>query len=223
MSVKRRAWFGDVYERGVVGQNRYAITFDDGPLEGATDDILDILKQHAVPATFFVIGQNAARSPKLIERMASEGHIIANHTWSHWRLSMFCPSSYWVRELRRTDEIIHSIIGKTPAMFRPPMAVRTPSNSKAMRITGHACVMWTRRAMDGVATTKERVLNRLVGGLDDGAVLLLHDGREAASRRDPRPTIEALPALLEAARDRSLKPTPLDELLDIAAYRDGAV
>ncbi len=219
MSTRRRAWFGDVHERGIVGQNRYAITFDDGPLEGASDEILDILKHYGVPATFFVIGRNAERWPRVVERMAQEGHLVQNHTWSHWRLSMFCPSFYWVRQLKRTDDMIRSIVGRTPAMFRPPMAVRTPSNTKAMRLTGHACVMWTRRAMDGVATTKERVARRLIEGLDDGAVLLLHDGREAASRRDPRPTIEALPVVLEEAKRRGLSPAPLDELLGIAAYR----
>ncbi len=219
-SIVRRAWFGDVYERGIVGQNRCAITFDDGPLPGATNLILDILKSENVPATFFVIGQNVQRHPELLQRMVREGHIVANHTWSHSHYSMLRGWRYWRREIEQTDAIIQSIVDVTPAWFRPPMGVRTPINMYAVCASGHACIMWTKRGMDGVATTAERIRDRIIPGLNDGAVLLLHDGRDNASRRDPIPTIQALPQIIRAARESGLTWTPLNTLLGIEPYRE---
>jgi peptidoglycan-N-acetylglucosamine deacetylase len=215
----RRAWFGDVYERGIVGERRVALTFDDGPLEGATEAILDILKSHKARATFFVIGEQCERWPGIVERMAREGHLVANHTWSHSRYSMLRGRWYWRSEIERTDAIIRSIVGRTPAWFRPPMGVRTPINMGAVRRTDHACIMWTRRAMDGVETTADRIVDRLSHDLCDGSVLLLHDGRERASRRDPRPTIEALPRVIQMIEGRQLRVAPLDEMLGLAPYR----
>ncbi|MBC7783616.1 MAG: polysaccharide deacetylase family protein [Burkholderiales bacterium] len=213
-----RAWFGDVHRRGVVGHNRFALTFDDGPFDGATDAVLDILKAEDAPATFFVIGEYAARWPGTVRRMHEEGHLVANHTWSHWRFGMLCSQRYWREEIRRTDEIIQEIIGRRPLMFRPPMGIRTPMNVQALRATGHACVMWTGRGRDGVNTTKQRILDRLIEPAADGDVILLHDGRDSASRRDPQPTIDALPELIAAYRNKGLQPAPLDQLLELPAY-----
>jgi peptidoglycan/xylan/chitin deacetylase (PgdA/CDA1 family) len=151
--------------------------------------------------------------------MAHEGHIVANHTWSHSRLSMMRGPWYWRREIERADEAIYSIIGRRPAWFRPPMGVRTPINMGVLRRTNHACVMWTRRAMDGVETTADRIVQRLSHDLSDGSILLLHDGREAASNRDPRPTIDALPRVIEMINVRGLRVAPLDEMLALNPYR----
>lgn len=217
MSV--RAWFGDVYRRGRVGDRRYALTFDDGPLPGATDAILDCLKTYEAPATFFVIGRCAERWPALVRRMHDEGHVVANHTWDHSRLGMWRGPWYWRQQIERTDAVIERLIGRRPVLFRPPLGVRTPVNTAVLRSTGHACVMWTRRALDGVTTTADRIETRLMATAADGDVLVLHDGREPASKRDAGPTVEALPRVIEAFRRRGLTPTSLHELLGIAAYR----
>ncbi len=219
-STARRSWLGTVHERGVVGQNRYALTFDDGPLAGASDAILDVLKRHAAPATFFVIGENAAREPELVRRMHADGHTVANHTWTHSRLSMCRGRWYWNREVARTSAIIEQLIGGRPAMFRPPMGVRTPHNIGAARRAGLAYVLWTRRAFDGVETTAERIVDRVMQTAADGDVIVLHDGRERASHRDPQPTIDALPILIERMSERGLTPAPLSELLNLPAYGD---
>jgi len=218
-STAHRTWFGWGHSRGVVGQNRYALTFDDGPLAGATEAILDVLKAKSATATFFVIGENAEREPALVRRMHEEGHLVGNHTWMHSRLSMFREQWYWRREIERTDAVIESLIGRRPAMFRPPMGVRTPPNMRVCRRTGHAVILWTRRTMDGVATTPERIIDRVMETASDGDVIVLHDGRERASKRDPQATIDALPALIDRMHERGLSPAPLNELLNLQAYR----
>ncbi|HEX8324551.1 MAG TPA: polysaccharide deacetylase family protein [Tepidisphaeraceae bacterium] len=218
-AIRERTWLGDVYRRGRTGDGRYALTFDDGPLPGATDAILDHLKACGAPATFFVIGRLAEQWPDVVKRMHAEGHVVANHTWDHWRHAMWRGPWYWHRQIERTDAVIEKLIGRRPALFRPPLGVRTPVNTRVLRQTGHACVMWTRRSLDGVRTTAERIERRLVATAADGDVLVLHDGREPASRRDPTPTIDALPRVIAAFRQRGLRPAALDALLGVAAYR----
>lgn len=227
MNLKRAAWFGDVYERGQpglgqAGLGRFALTFDDGPIDGATPQILDSLKALRATATFFVIGRYVDERPDLVRRMHAEGHLIGNHTYDHSRLSMLRGPWYWREQIEKTDAALTRIIGRRPLMFRPPMGIRTPINCGAVRRSGHACVMWSRRAMDGVATTTDRILQRLLNGATDGDVLLLHDGREPASKRDPTPTVRAVERLVNTMRERGLSPVPLDELLGIPAYADSA-
>ena len=216
--MSERGWFGS-YRRGEVGGRRFAITFDDGPLPGATDAILDTLAELRAPATFFVIGRAAERWPALVKRMHDDGHTVANHTYDHWRHAMWRGVWYWQEQIERTDLVIERIIGRRPAMFRPPFGVRTPINKWVIHRSGHACVMWTRRAMDGVRTTPEKIERRLLATAADGDVLVLHDGRELKSTRDFMPTVRALPRVIRAFRERGLEPSPLPRLLGIDAYR----
>src|SRR5690242_977360 len=75
-----RRWF---LMSGPVGPQKVCLTFDDGPHPEYTPQILDILKQHSVPATFFVVGQHALANPELVQRIIDEGHDLGNHTNSH--------------------------------------------------------------------------------------------------------------------------------------------
>ena len=218
MSNPRRAWFGEVYERGHIGRGQIALTFDDGPLPGATDTLLDTLQSLNAPATFFVIGRFAKRWPDLIRRIDAEGHLIGNHTYDHSRLSILRGPWYWQRQIADTNAAIFDIIGKRPLMFRPPFGTRTPINMPQVRRANQACVMWTRRAKDGVAATTDQILNRLLPDAVDGDVMLLHDGREPASRRDPTHTLRAIEPLVHSLRERGLTPGRLDEMLGIRAY-----
>ncbi len=217
-SIIRHSWLGSYYDRGYPGEKRFSITFDDGPFPGATERILDILSQHQVAATFFVIGQNVKKSPDLLRRIDDEGHLIGNHTWTHSRLGMFGRAAYWRDEISRTDEIIHSITGKMPRLFRPPMGWRSPSSVSAIKQLSHSTILWSLKARDGVTTTCQNILNRVLPKIAAGDILLMHDGRDAASRRDVEPTITALPEIILAYQKRGFIATSLDKLLGIDAY-----
>ena len=211
--------WGPVHYRGQVdGPPRYALTFDDGPTAGSTPAILDTLGELNVRATFFVIGRNTQRCPDLIARMHAEGHLVANHSLDHAHLSMFRGRRYWDHQLIETDRIIGQIIGVRPAMFRPPMGVKTGYVMGAAARRRQAVVTWSRRAVDGISTTTQRILNRLVPHTQAGDVLLLHDGVEPQSRRDPSPTVAAVKPLVLGLRERGLEPAPLDAFLNLPAY-----
>ncbi|MBC7537645.1 MAG: polysaccharide deacetylase family protein [Bacteriovorax sp.] len=109
-----------------TGHNEIILTFDDGPVPGVTDKVLDILSEHNIKATFFVIGNNVKANPKLMKRMVDEGHIIGNHSMSHIALQHLDPLT-WKDIVNREILDAHSVI--TPYLvnnkhfyFRAPYA-----------------------------------------------------------------------------------------------------
>ena len=205
-------WFGPVTYRGRMdGPGRVALTFDDGPCPGGTDRILDLLKRLNVRATFFVIGQNVEAHPELLKRIDSEGHLIGNHSFDHPAFGFLKGQAYWREQLERTDAAIERCIGKKPALFRPPLGLKTPAMLKAA--AGYRTITWTRRAMDGLTTSPHKILHRLTGSTKAGDVVALHDGISPQSNRDPNATVRAVEPLVMRLRERGLEPVRLDELL----------
>jgi peptidoglycan/xylan/chitin deacetylase (PgdA/CDA1 family) len=216
-------FWGRVICRGPAGSRRVALTFDDGPTPGTTDAILDALRDAGVAASFFVIGANVRRHPDLLRRAHDEGHLVANHSLSHSHYGVCRRRPYWEREIRATDEAIDAVIGVRPAMYRPPCGVKTWHTFNAIARTGHTMVNWSRRAVDGLPTTPQRMMRRFEH-LADGDILLLHDGVEPNTRyADRSATIACVPMLIERLRRENLTPVRLDELLGVAGYQSAGV
>ncbi|MEA2709074.1 MAG: peptidoglycan-N-acetylglucosamine deacetylase [Phycisphaerales bacterium] len=212
-------FWGPVVSRGPAGSHRVAITFDDGPTPGATDVILDVLRDAGVRATFFVIGVNVRKHPGLLRRIHAEGHLVANHSFNHSHYGVMRLRRYWLREIIETDAAIEAAIGVRPAMYRPPVGLKTGHTFSAMRSTPHAMITWSRRAIDGLPTTPQRIMGRF-RNVADGEILLLHDGVEPHARNaDRSATIAAVPMLLDDLRRANLAPVRLDELLGIPGYQ----
>src|SRR5438270_8314059 len=96
-----------------------AMTFDDGPSAKLTPKLLDLLAAHHIKATFFLIGQNVGEYPDIVAREMREGHVVANHSWSHPNFGKM--SDEGIRsQLRRTDDTIRSATGNRPTLMRPP-------------------------------------------------------------------------------------------------------
>ncbi len=189
-----------------------ALTFDDGPWPGSTERILDCLADANVHANFFVIGRYAAAHPHLVRRMRAEGHLVGNHSYDHHRAGLFRGAGYWHRQISATDALISEILGEKPRFFRPPMGFKSPPLVRAVRRTPHRVVAWSRRACDGVTTTPQRIHRRL-RSVEAGDIVLLHDGRDPASRREMDATAVALPGLLAQLARAGLTPRRLDHLL----------
>lgn len=208
--------WGRVATRGSSdGPSRVALTFDDGPLPGATDEILDTLAALDVRATFFVIGREAERHPAILRRISDEGHVVGNHSFDHAATGFLRGPCYWRRQLRRTADAIERSVGRRPRFFRPPVGFKTPPILWAAAREGHITVNWTRRAFDGVTTTSQQILDRLVPHAEGGEILALHDGVGPQSRRDPCATVEAIRPLIDGLRSRGIEPVRLDELLGL--------
>jgi peptidoglycan/xylan/chitin deacetylase (PgdA/CDA1 family) len=216
-----RLW-GPVVSRGPrEGDGRVALTFDDGPWPGTTDVILDALAALNVRAAFFVIGVHVQRWPDLVRRMHDEGHVVGNHTFDHSHTGLFGRDRYWRHEIRRADDAIEKVIGRRPALFRPPMGYKHWHVMNMAADTGHAVVTWSRRAWDLKTTKPTTILERLVEPSRGGDILLLHDGNDPRLKPfDRAGTREAVRPLVEGLRRRGLEPARLDELLAIPAYQD---
>jgi peptidoglycan/xylan/chitin deacetylase (PgdA/CDA1 family) len=212
-----RLWGPVVSSGATSGPPRVALTFDDGPLPGATDQILDVLEELNVRATFFVIGKVAERNARLLLRIHEEGHIIGNHSFDHVGLGFLHGEDFWREQIERTDGVIERVIGLRPRLFRPPLGIKTWLTARAART--HTVVTWNRRGMDGIATRPQRILSRVIPRARGGDIIALHDGVSPQSRRDPMVTVEAVRPLIAGLRDRGIEPVRLDELAALEPYR----
>lgn len=215
---RSRLW-GATITHGAAGDPpRVALSFDDGPSHPSTDQIIDLLGDLDVRATFFVIGINAEKNPDLIRRLDAAGHLIGNHSYHHHRYGVLRGRRYWQGQLQRTADLLSGILGKCPTLFRPPMGFKNPPMFAAARATGHDLVTWNRRALDGVCTTSERIVHRLVPHTRSGDILSLHDGVEPGHRRNPEATLGALRPVVTGLKQRGFQIIRLDELLGLAPY-----
>jgi len=186
-----------------------ALTFDDGPAN-ETATILDILKEHDVHAAFFSIGKNAAVHPDLVKRWHNEGHLIGNHSYGHGFNFDWQSVQIMEHELQQTNELIERITGKIPKLFRPPYGVTNPNLARAVKRLGMTSIGWSLRSFDTTAKSKEQLLQRILGRLKGGDIILLHDSMTI--------TREILTELITEAQKKGFTFVRVDQLLDIEAY-----
>lgn len=183
--------------------DEFALTYDDGPNDACTEQILGILARHKVSATFFVIGRFARERVALIRRIRAAGHVVGNHTWTHPVLLFRSPAQAR-EELSATSKTLEDALGEKIRYFRPPHGARRPDVLRAARELGMVPVMWNAMGYDWKPTTPEAVLRNLDKGIRRnrrrgvGSNLLLHDGGQAGIGQDRSHTIAATSALLDA-------------------------
>lgn len=173
-----------------------ALTFDDGPNPRCTPRLLDVLGQHGVKATFFMLGGRAQMEPELVRRIAAEGHLIGNHSWSHPNLARTAAAK--VREeLARTNETLEQITGEKVKYFRPPFGARRPVVFRIAQSLGLRVVTWNAMTSDWSETSAERIAGRLAEKIDGlanrgrAANIVLHDGGHREQGIDREPSVAA--------------------------------
>jgi len=169
-----------------------ALTFDDGPNAAWTPRLLDILAEHGVRATFFLLGNRAAVLPELVRRIAAAGHTIGNHSWSHPNLARMRSSQ--VREqLQRASDTLEQISGAPVKFFRPPFGARRPAVFRIARELGLEPVLWNAMTSDWSEPSVDQIAQELMKKTDglerrgSAANIVLHDGghRDPAANREP--------------------------------------
>ncbi len=209
-AVLSAQFFLPVRYKGNEHSNSVALTFDDGPVPGRTEKILDILKLHEVSAAFFCIGSRVADHPGLAKRIHEAGHLLGNHSYWH-RMTFDLQAAQKIgRELSDTDEVIQRTIGVKPNFFRPPYGVTNPMVARAVRMGGYNTIGWTIRSFDTLIKSPATLMARVTKSLKAGDVILFHDNGHT--------TLEILPALLDHVSKIGLKIVRLDELLNENAY-----
>jgi peptidoglycan-N-acetylglucosamine deacetylase len=203
-------YFLKAVNEGDTSSGAVALTFDDGPVAGNTEKILDILKQKNISATFFCIGHRVEANPELVKRMHAEGHIVGNHSFVHGKLFSLQSAHKMVKELTQTDAVITNLTRKKPTYFRPPYGVTNPNVAVAVTHTAHKTIGWNVRSLDTVTRKKETLWKRITKSVKPGDIILFHDTSAL--------TIEVLPAYIDHLTKSGLKIAPLDELINQQAY-----
>jgi len=210
--------FGKVFSRGPRDLRALSITFDDGPNEPYTSQVLDILKEFDVKAAFFMIGENVETFPGAARRAASEGHEIGNHGYDHGVLPLRSPA-YIRSQIARTNDVLERAAGVKPRLFRAPHGWRNPWVNRAAREAGCLHVSWTLGVWDTARPGAHTITQRVLGGLSHGCILLLHDGRGTEHGTDSSQLVEALPAIIRGAREAGYRFLPLGDMVEEARKR----
>jgi peptidoglycan/xylan/chitin deacetylase (PgdA/CDA1 family) len=204
--------------RGPRGAHRMALTFDDGPDAGWTPRVLAELARLGVPATFFLVGERAARAPGIVREMAAAGHEIANHSWSHRSLWLLSPART-EDEIGRAHELLGDLGGRPPRHFRPPWGMVNAAMFRVLRRWRERCVFWSiqteglrpRSALAQAAHLRRRA--------HAGAIVDLHDAEGLAGA--PARLLAALPVMVDELRAAGYDLVTVTELLEGTSHLDG--
>lgn len=198
--------FGDVIARIATTERVVALTLDDGPSRRYTADVLTILADRNVRATFFLTGQEATKNPDLLTAIVAEGHEVGNHSFSHSRMIARSPS--WVRrEIDRTDAAFRAVGYDGPISFRPPYGQKLFSLPWVLAADDRPTIMWD--VMSGPEDmTPQAMADDIIAQTENGSIILMHVMYQ--SRATSR---AALPLVIDGLRERGFVFVTLADLL----------
>jgi peptidoglycan-N-acetylglucosamine deacetylase len=181
------------------GRRYVSLTFDDGPTLLRTPELLEVLKRSNVQATFFVIGREAERYPELLQRAVADGHLIANHTYTHPLLFCFLTPRRLRCEIEKGQEAIQKVCGHRPRYFRSPVGLRHPLLNLYLKQRELEYISWSIRSFDTLVTQPEAILNRILRRVAPGDIILLHDNATAGVM------LNILPRLINELKERGFE------------------
>jgi peptidoglycan/xylan/chitin deacetylase (PgdA/CDA1 family) len=202
--------FGPSVWRGSPGRKAMALTFDDGPGAG-TAEILKILAEFGVPATFFQCGRHVLRAPELSHWILASGHEIGNHSHTHPNFALR-PPSFIEAEFRLAQEAIEEATGIAPLLLRVPYGVRWFGFEAMQKRLGLTGVMWSVLGRDWKLPARA-VADRVLSKAADGAIVCLHDGRGMLEDPDINSTIEAVRRIVPALLEKGYRLETVSQLL----------
>jgi len=168
----------DAHYVGSSAEKVIYLTFDAGFENGNTQPILDALKKHQVPATFFVVGHYLESAPELVKQMVADGHFVGNHTYHHLDMSSISSKESFEKEMRDVEKKFKEITGTELARFyRPPQGKYSTKNLAMAKELGYDTFFWSLAYVDWYQDkqpTKEEAFKKLLGRIHPGAIVLLH-------------------------------------------------
>ncbi len=177
------------------GTRQLALTYDDGPNDPYTPQLMEVLARHDVRATFFLVGEFVKQRPQVVRDLVASGHAIGNHTYSHPNL-IFVSQPELRRQLEQTNAAIADACGEKPDLFRPPFGGRRPGTFSTAREYGMTPVMWRVTCYDWSATSNLSIEQKAERQIRGGEVILLHDGGHLNTGTDRSHTIKATDNLI---------------------------
>ncbi|QRF23159.1 polysaccharide deacetylase family protein [Alicyclobacillus sp. TC] len=212
-NLMTRVWkIGCIY-RGFAEPVVY-LTFDDGPHPEYTPQLLDILREKHVRATFFVIAEAADRYPDIIRRMVSEGHDVEVHGDRHWFVPLL-PPSLANRQWRGASQKLQRKFSLQTSFYRPTWGLCNLASFVSIRKSHHKLVTWSIMVGDWRKTPAQTLVERVVSRLHKGAIIVLHDNdiTFGAELGAPVSVLEAIPKIIEQTEDKGYQFRPMRSLL----------
>lgn len=175
----------DAYYVGKSDEKVIYLTFDAGYENGYTEKLLDILKKQEVPAAFFLVGHYLKVNPELVKRMVAEGHIVANHTYTHPDMTALSNPENFKRELESLASLYKEIIGEEMHQYyRPPSGKYNEANLENAQVLGYKTIFWSLAYVDwknDAQPSSVYALSKLLPRIHPGAVVLLHSNSKTNS------------------------------------------
>lgn len=214
-------WYGRTFIGLTRGTKQLALTYDDGPNDAHTLSLLETLARHDVHATFFLIGRYVRQHPDLAREIASAGHIIGNHTFTH-PLLIFKSKKETRKELSSCRAALEDAIGQPSTLFRPPFGGRRPATLRIAHELGLEPVMWNVTGYDWNAPAAEVIEKKVTSQIRGGDVILLHDGGHKQMGADRSQTVLATDHLITRYKSEGYEFVTIPRMMEDAPARVGS-
>jgi peptidoglycan/xylan/chitin deacetylase (PgdA/CDA1 family) len=221
--------FGQSYSGTRSNDKLIALTFDDGPNEPYTSQILDILDNYGIKATFFTIGENVLRYPDVAKRIVADGDVIGNHTYSH--NANHALTLQGESDITKAEQAIYSVVGVYPHLYRPPHGKKSPWEQAFCKTHGLAVIEWNissndqHRFLSFGKTDPQQYAKSIIDKADDrggkGSIILLHDGygtQHNSKLSDTSITVKSLPIIINTLMHQGYRFVTVPQLLNMPAY-----
>jgi len=193
-------------------EKKISLTFDDGPDEIVTPKIIEILQNHHVKGNFFFIGSEAEKYPQVVKNAYENGNIVLSHSYHHVDLTTLSNAEQ-ADEINNAGLAIQTIIGKEPAMIRPPYGETNETLIANAKDKGYSVIIWSIDTLDWSQKDAENIIKNVTDNLRNGDIILMHSDSEKTE------TAKALPTIIEAVQEKGFEIVGLDELLGVEAYQ----
>jgi peptidoglycan-N-acetylglucosamine deacetylase len=216
-----RQFFSSLSYPGVLGvsttqaetdQKVVALTFDDGPSPQYTDQILNILADHHIKATFFVVGEQVDKHPQVFIRTYRQGHEIGNHSNTHPKMGLMDFTAI-AKEILVAENKINDLIHIRPNIFRVPYDWYNDQLPKVVRLLNMNLIGWNVDSFDWTNPGTDKIVSNVVNNIEPGSIILMHDvsNKDKVPNRDQ--TIEALPQIIQILTNQGYSFLTVSELL----------
>ena len=202
----------DLYINGQNEKKVVALTFDDGPDPVNTPKIIKVLRNNNIQGTFFCIGKQIEACKSIIKQAHADGNVIANHSWSHKDFATINTAEI-NNEVTLTENEINKVIGKRPALIRPPYGDTNDAVQNSLIALNYKNILWSTDTLDWEQREVANIVKNVVENVRPGEIILMH------SNEDKKVTTEALPQIISRLKEMGYSFVTADKLLEISAYK----
>ncbi len=204
-----------LYYKGKSFSHQIALTFDDGPDSYYTERVLEILKDHDIPATFFLVGSNVNIYPDVVKKIVEDGHVIASHSWSHPNLSKLNKEELSL-EIKDTEKIIEEQTGINIRFLRPPWGFVSDNLLETAQEMNYKIINWNVDSIDWRDQNVDQILINTIPNISNDSIILFHSAGGRNQNLDA--TINVLPELIETLKMNGYTFVTVDKLIQTPPY-----